>query len=330
MLTNLHFNKLLLRNPFAIHHGSYSYRYHLIVEIVAQGFHGYGETVAIDYYNITPAKLKKEATLLSKHLENFPSDLSPAEFYKVLLEMHPHSPFIRCAFDSAYIDLQAKMRNQSVAEYLAMPTTLPPVSSITIGLDDSKELIEQRLTEPWSMYKLKAKNKLPLELISQLNAKNKSWGIDANGSFSLGLTQKTIEEIAHLGGTYAEQLCPKNDWSTLHNNSSSIPHLADESVTDLASAKSLARHCDGYVLKLTKCGGITPVLELIQFAKSEGKKLLAGCMTESSVGINHMLALAPLFDYADLDGAFLISNDEEVAHTHQTNLRILSEDGLFY
>jgi len=83
-------------------------------------------------------------------------------------------------------------------------------------------------------------------------------------------------------------------------------------------------------LKLTKCGGITPVLELIQFAKSEGKKLLAGCMTESSVGINHMLALAPLFDYADLDGAFLISNDEEVAHTHQTNLRILSEDGLFY
>ena len=36
---------------------------------------------------------------------------------------------------------------------------------------------------------------------------------------------------------------------------------------------------------------------------------MLGCMTESSVGISAACALAPLLDFADLDGANLISND---------------------
>ena len=40
-----------------------------------------------------------------------------------------------------------------------------------------------------------------------------------------------------------------------------------------------------------------------------GFKIMMGCMTESTVGISAGSVLAPLCDYADLDGANLISND---------------------
>ena len=40
-----------------------------------------------------------------------------------------------------------------------------------------------------------------------------------------------------------------------------------------------------------------------------GLKLMIGCMIESSLGITAGASVASLFDYADLDGNLLISND---------------------
>ena len=48
---------------------------------------------------------------------------------------------------------------------------------------------------------------------------------------------------------------------------------------------------------------------MIQKARSLNYKIMIGCMTESSVGISAGSVLAPLCDFADLDGANLISND---------------------
>jgi L-alanine-DL-glutamate epimerase-like enolase superfamily enzyme len=54
---------------------------------------------------------------------------------------------------------------------------------------------------------------------------------------------------------------------------------------------------------------LTPALQLIQKARQLNYKIMIGCMTESSIGISAGAVLAPLCDYADLDGANLISND---------------------
>lgn len=329
MLTKVHFNKLKLSHPFGIHHGTYNYRYQIIVEIVASGYSGYGETVAIDYYGLTPESLKKSIESTAAKLIHIDLALSVNEFYNELLNICPHDPFARCAFDEAFVDLKSKIEGKSIREYLKINNTTTPTSSITLGLSDSQELINQRLDEPWEIYKLKVKGGLPYKLIEAINNRGKSWGIDANGSFDLGQAQKILVEVEQLGGIYVEQLCPKGSWDSLNVNDKRIPHLADESVVDLASAKNLSNHCDGFVLKLTKCGGITPTLEIINYARSKGKKLLAGCMTESSIGINHMLSIAPLFDYCDLDGAFLIENDNEVAISLQSNLLQLQTNGHF-
>jgi L-alanine-DL-glutamate epimerase-like enolase superfamily enzyme len=44
-------------------------------------------------------------------------------------------------------------------------------------------------------------------------------------------------------------------------------------------------------------------------ARRAGLKVMLGCMIESSLGISAMAQLAPLADYADLDGAALLSDD---------------------
>jgi len=44
-------------------------------------------------------------------------------------------------------------------------------------------------------------------------------------------------------------------------------------------------------------------------ARSLGMKVMVGCMTETSCAVSAASQIAPLVDYADLDGNLLIAND---------------------
>src|SRR5690625_1919603 len=66
---------------------------------------------------------------------------------------------------------------------------------------------------------------------------------------------------------------------------------------------------DGINIKLQKCGGITPALQMIRKAQALNLKLMAGCMTESSIEIGAIAHLASFFDFLDLEGEYLIEND---------------------
>jgi L-alanine-DL-glutamate epimerase-like enolase superfamily enzyme len=48
---------------------------------------------------------------------------------------------------------------------------------------------------------------------------------------------------------------------------------------------------------------------MINFAKAVGMKTMIGCMTETSCAISAAAHLSVVTDFADLDGALLISND---------------------
>ena len=48
---------------------------------------------------------------------------------------------------------------------------------------------------------------------------------------------------------------------------------------------------------------------MVHTARACGLKVMLGCMIESSLGIAPAAHLAPLVDYADLDGAALLKDD---------------------
>ena len=66
---------------------------------------------------------------------------------------------------------------------------------------------------------------------------------------------------------------------------------------------------DGINIKLMKCTGLREAHKMITLARALGLKVMLGCMTETSCAISAAAQLAPLVDWADLDGALLIKND---------------------
>lgn len=102
--------------------------------------------------------------------------------------------------------------------------------------------------------------------------------------------------------------------------------MADEDCQDITYLEKLQPHYSSINIKLMKCGGLTPALELISEAKKFGYKVMIGCMTESSVGISAGIAISGLCDFADLDGASLISNDFAKGSFVEGGKLILSEE----
>jgi L-Ala-D/L-Glu epimerase len=71
----------------------------------------------------------------------------------------------------------------------------------------------------------------------------------------------------------------------------------------------VAEFVDGINIKLMKCGGIYPALQMIHLARGHNLKVMMGCMIESSLAITAAAHLSPLIDFADLDGNLLIEDD---------------------
>jgi L-alanine-DL-glutamate epimerase-like enolase superfamily enzyme len=118
--------------------------------------------------------------------------------------------------------------------------------------------------------------------------------------------------LADLGVQFIEQPLPAH---ASHNEcrsvfaASALPIFADESCRTEADVETCAEFFHGVNMKLSKCGGITPAARLLGRARSLGLQTMIGCMLESSVGISAAAQLLPLVDYADLDGACLLSAD---------------------
>jgi L-alanine-DL-glutamate epimerase-like enolase superfamily enzyme len=88
-----------------------------------------------------------------------------------------------------------------------------------------------------------------------------------------------------------------------------LPVIADEDCQVEGDVERCSKSFHGVNVKLCKCGGITPAIKMLRHAKQLGLKTMVGCMIESSIGISAAAHLLPLLDYADLDGATLLSDD---------------------
>jgi L-alanine-DL-glutamate epimerase-like enolase superfamily enzyme len=88
-----------------------------------------------------------------------------------------------------------------------------------------------------------------------------------------------------------------------------IPIFADETAKNSHDVAKLAGAIDGVVVKTMKSEGIREALRMIHTARAHDMQIMVSCMVESSVGVTAAAHLAPLCDYADLDGPLLIKND---------------------
>ena len=109
---------------------------------------------------------------------------------------------------------------------------------------------------------------------------------------------------------FVEQPVPATNPAGLRHvyERSPVPIAVDESLVDPTDVPAVAQFADIANVKLMKCGGIRPAIETFHAARAHGLETMLGCMIESNAAIAAGVHLAPLLDYADLDGSLLLAD----------------------
>ena len=296
-----------LKETFAIAYGNYTHREALIITLEKNGSKGYGECTSIDYYHINLADFENSLAKIKAKIES-QNIVHPTDFYTYLLQLALPS-FLRSALDCCYWDLFGKLEKKSFLELNTIDYNILPESSITISVDTVDNQIKKIEQSSWSKFKVKC-NHFDEQDIARLLELDKNLALDSNGSFTKENCLWLENNATISKFTYLEQPMKTGaeNYKVLHTDKFAN-WMADEDCQDSSVLKELQSHYRSINIKLVKCGGLTPALEMISVAAALGYKIMIGCMTESTIGISAGAVLAPLCDFADLDGANLIAND---------------------
>lgn len=220
----------------------------------------------------------------------------------------------RSAVSAALHDLHAKRLGVPLWNLLGLDPPSAPVSSFTIGIDEP-ELMREKVREAATYPVLKLKVGTPrdeevLALVRE-EAPRARLRVDANTGWTAKEAVAKLPLLSDYQVELLEQPLPPDDLDGLRlvRLRSPIPVVADESCRTAADVARLAGCVDAINIKLSKCGSLREALRLVAAARAHGMGVMLGCMVESTLGIAAAVQLAPLVDWADLDGAALLAAD---------------------
>jgi L-Ala-D/L-Glu epimerase len=302
---------LPFRHAFTISKGTKTQQGTFIVCLEVNGVKGFGEAPEIAYYNIPLQKMESDLLQVKEKFEAYHFE-HPKLFSEFLFHLFPQNSFLICALDIAAWDLYAKLQNKSVSQCLELDLSKAPISDYTIGIDSIENMKAKIKAKPWPIYKIKLGTAHDLEIIKALRTTTDApFRIDANAAWSLDEAIQKIEKLEQYNVEWIEQPLAKDQWDEMKilYKASPLPLIADEACVHENDVKKCSHHFHGINIKLTKCGGITPALRMIEEARALGLKILLGCMNESSIGSAAIAHLSPLADYLDMDGPLLLKKD---------------------
>jgi len=203
-----------------------------------------------------------------------------------------------------------KKRQSSVSRLIWNCAPRQLISSCTLGLCEPPEW-ESRVTavSKCPVLKVKMDEKGDVRFLQFIRSKtNATIRVDANCSWLSLDVPKLTSVLEAMQVEFVEQpLPPENNTAMpLILKKSKLPILADESCTVADDIPDLQGKFSGINIKLVKCGGITPAIEMIRIAHDLGLSVMIGCMLESNLLIAAGVAAAQKAEYADLDGSWLL------------------------
>ncbi len=304
---------LKLRHTWTISRNSSSEKKNGLLTLTAGGITGYGETAA----NVRYGQSWESGEAAFAKVKAACAGLSPWEHLTWLEraeEAAGGDSQVVAALDMALWDWKGKAVGQPVWRLLGIPSGRMAQTTFSIGIDTAEAMKEKvKEAEPYPLLKVKVGLANDEENVTAIRSVTKKpIRVDANeGWKSPEEALKKIAWLKTMGIEFVEQPLPaaKNADMKAVKAGSALPLVADESVLHVKDVPSLVGLFDGINAKLAKCGGITRAYELAALGRALGFKLMLGCMIESSLGIAAAVAVAPLFDWLDLDGNLLVAND---------------------
>ncbi len=304
---------LKLRHTWTISRNSSSEKKNGLLTLTSAGITGYGETAA----NVRYGQGWESGEAAFAKVKTACAGLSPWEHLAWLEraeEVAGGDSQVVAALDMALWDWKGKAVGQPVWKLLGIPTGRMAQTTFSIGIDSAEVMKEKvKEAEPYPLLKVKVGLANDEENVTAIRSvTTKPIRVDANeGWKSADEALKKIAWLKTMGIEFVEQPLPaaRNAEMKAVKAGSVLPLVADESVLHVSDVPSLVGLFDGVNAKLAKCGGITRAYELAALGRALGFRLMLGCMIESSLGIAAAVAVAPLYDWLDLDGNLLVAND---------------------
>jgi L-alanine-DL-glutamate epimerase-like enolase superfamily enzyme len=312
MKLRFHPYTLELKHAFTLATSSRTATAVMMVEVEQDGIIGYGEASMPPYLGESQATAA--AFLANIDLSKYPDPFRLEEILGDVDSIAPGNNAAKAAVDIALHDWIGKKMGHPWYRIWGLDPSKTPVTTFTIGLD-TKEVVRRRVNEAaiYKVLKVKLGRENDKEMIETIReVTDKPVRVDVNqGWKDREFALRMIEWLATRGVEIVEQPMPKDqpeDTAWLRAKSP-LPIIGDESVVRLADIRKAMGVFDGINVKLMKSTGMSEAYKMIATARALGMKVMIGCMTETSCAISAAAQLSPLADYADLDGALLISND---------------------
>ena len=306
--------QLRFKHAFIIAHGIRNTTDVVYVRLTHDKFVAWGEATLPPYL---PETQESVIEFLSKiDIAGIQIPFNPFEIFKKIDGLHPGNFAAKAALDMALWDLKSQMEGETIGELLGIQAGQFPLCTYTLGVSSFEEM-KMKLNEAddygFELFKIKLNGRKDFETVENFRKlTHKRFAIDVNqGWESVANAIDVISNIEDFEPVLIEQPLPVDDNDEMLRLTAKfkIPFYADESCQTLADLEDLPDYFDGVNIKLMKCGGLSPAVEMIERAQELGLSVLIGCMSESSVGCTAAAHLTPMADYADLDGPYLIAND---------------------
>jgi L-Ala-D/L-Glu epimerase len=327
MKLNYYQHNLPFKYPFTTARGTKTHQPTLIVELNFMGIKGYGEAPAIAYYNVTVESMVAELESKRIVIEKYALQ-DPDRFWHFLHHLFPTNNFLVCALDMAGWDLYGKMQNKPLYKLWNVEMNNNIVTDYTLGMDTIEKMVEKLQENPWPIYKVKMGGDNDIQMIEALRKEtDKPIRVDVNSGWTVEEAKLKIPILKTLGIEFVEEPIERFNYEgmALVKKNAVLPLMADESCVKETDVNICATCYDGINIKLTKCGGITPALRMIENARKLGLKIMLGCMNESTVGSAAMAQLQPLVDFIDADGPLLLTKDIATGITYDYGKVIVSD-----
>jgi L-alanine-DL-glutamate epimerase-like enolase superfamily enzyme len=307
--------ELELKHTFTIAKFSRTSTAIMLVQLHHEGYTGYGEASMVPYMGESHQTAIDFLQKVDVSQFKYPFDFAYINNY--LDGIAPGQPAIKAAIDIALNDLDGKLKQQPCWKLYGSDPELMPVTSFTVGID-TPEMIVKKLQDAkdFKVIKVKLGRDSDKELIQTIRSVTSvPLFVDANQGWTDREQSLDMCHWLHEQGVLLiEQPMLKTDidgnaWLT---ERSPVAIIGDEAVQRLPDVTKAKGVYTGINIKLMKSAGMWEAHQMILKAREFGLKLMIGCMSETSCATLAAAALAPLCDWADLDGPFLTTNNPYV------------------
>ena len=318
--------RLALTRPYTIAYDHIDSVQNLFVKLKAHnGTVGLG--VASPAEDVTGEGVKKCRQALADNLEALLLGTDIRHLKTRLREIEiamPGAPAARAAIDMALHDLWAKHLGLPLVDLLGRAHRSLP-TSITVGINSVEESLEdatEYIGRGFRILKVKIGRSVEedverLHRIRQKTGREVIIRVDANQGYSVDQFKNFLKQTASLELEFIEQPLAARDLAAMRRLPEAVRKrvAGDESLLDardLLSCLVPPRPFGICNIKLMKCGGIAPAIQIAEVAHLANIDLMYGCMDESIVGIAaalHAALASPATRYLDLDGSLDLARD---------------------